>query len=415
MATQTTNLKLIKPSYTDAADITIFSGNMDILDEEVNKRSKEGHKHKMSDIEGLSLKAKNVTIEDATGIFASDNVEGALSELFQNVSNGKSSIAKAITDKGVPASASDNFNTLANKISQIISELLDIPFPSFNVGIGSVSATFNTLDSTFKEFRIQGQSWQTSNIFSNLVGNTNYIFEAKYGGNRVSKLSLLTPKANQAKPKPPTANNIKADSITITAASGCKILFNGSEFDSPHTFTNLNNGTIYEFYSFVPSTNTLNKSPNSDALRVQTLDELTLFNNGSGPLSRNEMWKIKSSTAWRSWDITNTISLSAGYYADYRLPKARLGTSIGIDLSKYNTLVYKVSSLVAEEPGPNVAGYVEVWEDGTDNIIRSTRLDKAGIYKFDVSDLTYVTIVLGVHSQPMARATIEVSEIYLTN
>ena len=415
MATQTTNLKLTKPSYADAADITVFSGNMDILDDEVNKRSKVGHKHSMSDIEGLSLNAKSVTIEDALGIFASNNVEGALSELFQNVSSGKSSIAQAITAKGVPASENDNFNTLANKISQIISELLDIPFPSFNVGIGSVSAIFNNLDNTFKEFRIQGQSWQSSNIFNNLVGNTNYVFEAKYGVNRVSKLSLLTPKANQSKPKAPTASNIKADSITITAPSGCKILFNGSEFDSPHTFNNLNNGTIYEFYSFIPSTNTLNKSPNSDALRVQTLDELTLFNNGSGPLSRREMWEIKSSNGWRSWDITNTISLSTGYYADYRLPKARLGTSIGIDLSKYKTLVYKVSSLDFGDPGSNDIGYVEVWEDGTSNVIRSTRVDKPGIYKFDVSNLAYATIVLGIHSDPMAQATIEVSEIYLTN
>lgn len=411
----TPNIKLTKMGYGDSADISYINGNMDIIDEEIIKKAPKDHNHKMEDIEGLSLKAENVTIKDTQNLFKATNVEGALGELFTNVDNGKTSISKAITDKGVPASASDDFPTLANKISQIISELLDIPFPSFNVGIGSISATFNTLDSTFKEFRIQGQSWQTSNIFNNLTGNTNYIFEAKYGGNRVSKLSLLTPKANQAKPKAPTASNIKADSITITAPSGCKVLFNGSEFDSPHTFTNLNNGTIYEFYSFIPSTNTLNKSPNSDALRVQTLDELTLFNNGSGPLSRREMWEIKSSNGWRGWDITNTISLSTGYYADYRLPKARLGTSIGIDLSKYNTLVYKVSSLDFGDPGSNDIGYVEVWEDGTSNVIRSARVDKPGIYKFDVSNLAYATIVLGIHSDPMSEATIEVSEIYLTN
>lgn len=39
--------------------------------------------------------------------------------LFQSVSNGKNLIAAAITDKGVPATGSDTFTTLANKIRQI--------------------------------------------------------------------------------------------------------------------------------------------------------------------------------------------------------------------------------------------------------------------------------------------------------
>lgn len=40
-------------------------------------------------------------------------------ELFQSVSSGKSKIAEAITDKGVATSASDTFQTMANKIGQI--------------------------------------------------------------------------------------------------------------------------------------------------------------------------------------------------------------------------------------------------------------------------------------------------------
>lgn len=39
--------------------------------------------------------------------------------LFQSVANGKQAIATAISDKGVPASGSDEFAVLANKISQI--------------------------------------------------------------------------------------------------------------------------------------------------------------------------------------------------------------------------------------------------------------------------------------------------------
>ena len=42
-----------------------------------------------------------------------------LNELFQNVSNGKTLIATAITDKGTSASSSETFESLANKIRQI--------------------------------------------------------------------------------------------------------------------------------------------------------------------------------------------------------------------------------------------------------------------------------------------------------
>lgn len=63
--------------------------------------------------------AKNIGLEDVEGNFQSTELEGALSELFTNVSNGKNTIATAITDKGVSASGSDAFEVLASKIGQI--------------------------------------------------------------------------------------------------------------------------------------------------------------------------------------------------------------------------------------------------------------------------------------------------------
>ena len=50
---------------------------------------------------------------------ASKTLVGGMNELFQSVSNGKSSIAKAITSKGVNANASDSFDTLSKKIKEI--------------------------------------------------------------------------------------------------------------------------------------------------------------------------------------------------------------------------------------------------------------------------------------------------------
>lgn len=47
------------------------------------------------------------------------SISNTQNELFQSVSDGKSKIAGAITDKGITTSASDTFQTMANNISQI--------------------------------------------------------------------------------------------------------------------------------------------------------------------------------------------------------------------------------------------------------------------------------------------------------
>ena len=64
--------------------------------------------------------ADGITIQDAANNFTATNVEGALAELFQFVSNGKTLIASAITDMGVATSNTDSFEVMANKIRTII-------------------------------------------------------------------------------------------------------------------------------------------------------------------------------------------------------------------------------------------------------------------------------------------------------
>lgn len=48
-----------------------------------------------------------------------DSVVDAINELFTSVSNGKSGIAAAITDKGVTTAASDSFSTMADNIATL--------------------------------------------------------------------------------------------------------------------------------------------------------------------------------------------------------------------------------------------------------------------------------------------------------
>ena len=68
-----------------------------------------------------ALLAKADTIGDLTDLETTDkdSVVDAINELFTSVSDGKTAIAAAITDKGVSTAASDTFATMAQNIEDI--------------------------------------------------------------------------------------------------------------------------------------------------------------------------------------------------------------------------------------------------------------------------------------------------------
>lgn len=68
-----------------------------------------------------AINAENIIIKDTDNNFTATHVEGALKELFQSASNGKTLIANAITGKGVATNASDSFQTMATNIKNISS------------------------------------------------------------------------------------------------------------------------------------------------------------------------------------------------------------------------------------------------------------------------------------------------------
>ena len=70
--------------------------------------------------------ANGITIADTAGNFTANNVEGALAELFQSVSNGKTLIASAITDKGVATSNTALFQQMATNINNISTGELNV-------------------------------------------------------------------------------------------------------------------------------------------------------------------------------------------------------------------------------------------------------------------------------------------------
>ena len=67
------------------------------------------------------ITASSISYSNTTSGMTSGNVQSAIDELFQSVSEGKSLIAAAVTDKGVETAATDSFATMAGNIGQISS------------------------------------------------------------------------------------------------------------------------------------------------------------------------------------------------------------------------------------------------------------------------------------------------------
>lgn len=64
-------------------------------------------------------KTELIIFDNSTSEMEATNVQEAIEEVFQSVSNGKKLLASAITDKGIPTSNEDSFETIANNIRKI--------------------------------------------------------------------------------------------------------------------------------------------------------------------------------------------------------------------------------------------------------------------------------------------------------
>jgi len=104
MAKKTLNYNLIKPEYTESADIEILNENTDIID--------------------ATLKVLSDEIGDKSTLMTEDksSLVGAVNELFTDVGDGKNAVAAAITDMGQAAAGSDTFADLSTKIRSISSD-----------------------------------------------------------------------------------------------------------------------------------------------------------------------------------------------------------------------------------------------------------------------------------------------------
>lgn len=83
-----------------------------------------------------NLTASSIEYNNETSSMKATNVQSAIDELFTDVSEGKTLIAAAVTDKGVETAATDSFQQMADKIGQITTETpietVDIIFESLS-------------------------------------------------------------------------------------------------------------------------------------------------------------------------------------------------------------------------------------------------------------------------------------------
>ena len=112
------------------------------------------HSHNGANLSFDSTRSLNDVINNNYSMIVNANTE--ISSLKSSVSNGKSAVASAITDKGVSTSATASFNTMANNIRNINQNnpILLYTNPNVSAGIQN-NATITLSNVNFNAFLIE--------------------------------------------------------------------------------------------------------------------------------------------------------------------------------------------------------------------------------------------------------------------
>ena len=155
--------------------------------------------------------ANGISIADTANNFTATNVEGALAELFQYASNGKTLIAQAITGKGIDATSNDTWQELATKISQILGSTVKINSLSklsdckFKLISSKSNTSYNSTAETGKNYN--DDSWDSISIphdwsiYNSFNSNSPSGYEGGYldGGDAWYRFKLKTAKLEDQK------------------------------------------------------------------------------------------------------------------------------------------------------------------------------------------------------------------------
>jgi len=105
------------------------------------------------------VSAEDVSYDNSSSGAVANNLQDAMDEVFQSVSNGKTLIAAAITDKGVSTAATDSFQTMASNIG-LIQTATDEQIAAYNLirWNGTLLKTY-TRNSSYTCYWLQDNLW----------------------------------------------------------------------------------------------------------------------------------------------------------------------------------------------------------------------------------------------------------------
>lgn len=136
--------------------------------------------------------------------------------------------------------------------------------------VTNVSITLTLIDGY--EYSMDGVTWQTSNVFGDLIPNTEYAFyqrkaetEVDYSSEKSEILLVKTLKNSVLAPDAPTVEKATDNSVTLTEIGGYEYSKDGITWQKSNVFSDLTVLTTYNFYQRIAETNTDYASPCSKA------------------------------------------------------------------------------------------------------------------------------------------------------
>ena len=139
------------------------------------------------------------------------------------------------------------------------------------IGINSIALEENA----YYQYSMNGNAWQTGNVFENLSPNTEYKFYQRIYYADINRLTdaspALTAKTVQSKvDKPILIVNTTTD-VVLKEIEGYEYSLYGITWQKSNVFSNLNPSTRYKFYQRIAETDVSSASGKSDALIVKTV------------------------------------------------------------------------------------------------------------------------------------------------
>ena len=139
----------------------------------------------------------------------------------------------------------------------------------------STSISINTM--TGCEYRINNGNWQSSPLFSGLLPNTTYIFDARKAETNTHFASYPSPtsefsttKETQIAPESPTLLSQTSTSITLNEITGCEYRMDSGEWQISTSFGELMPNTSYSFEARKAETDTHFASDPSPSVEFTT-------------------------------------------------------------------------------------------------------------------------------------------------